>query len=112
MEWNPAYRLNKPPVSALEDNQLLMRGNLLARDWDLLAVYYGAIDLCCHQAMEYRPPKMPIVTQEEVDLYGGIVDAGARLAEEDRPVQSLLDGLRNTLRRNRDQQRDEQVSER
>ena len=46
---------------------------LAARDdWDLLAVYYDAIDHAGHQFVEYHPPAMTHVSAEDAEIYGAV----------------------------------------
>jgi tetratricopeptide (TPR) repeat protein len=42
-------------------------------DWDLTAVYYDTIDHFCHGWMEFHPPRMAHVTEEDARIYGYIV---------------------------------------
>ena len=39
------------------------------REWDFLAVYYDTIDRFAHVFMEYHPPKMPHVSDEDFERY-------------------------------------------
>lgn len=41
--------------------------------WDLVAVYFEAIDVASHHFMPYHPPRMPNVSQKEFDLYSGVI---------------------------------------
>jgi tetratricopeptide (TPR) repeat protein len=43
-------------------------------DWDLLAVYYDAIDHTGHSFMEYFPPAMAHVSAEDAAIYGQVVN--------------------------------------
>ena len=43
--------------------------------WDLCAVYYDAIDHCCHGFMRYHPPRRPHIPEQDFALYSGVVDA-------------------------------------
>jgi predicted AlkP superfamily phosphohydrolase/phosphomutase/tetratricopeptide (TPR) repeat protein len=44
--------------------------DLMARDdWDFTAVYYEGIDRFGHEFMEFHPPKMDAVSQEEFEAY-------------------------------------------
>jgi predicted AlkP superfamily phosphohydrolase/phosphomutase/tetratricopeptide (TPR) repeat protein len=43
-------------------------------EWDLLAVYYDAIDRLGHDFMECHPPKMPHISDEDFHLYSGVID--------------------------------------
>jgi len=42
-------------------------------DWDLLAVYYDAIDLTCHEFMEFHPPRMDHVDAADFELYQHVI---------------------------------------
>ncbi|MBW2014856.1 MAG: alkaline phosphatase family protein [Deltaproteobacteria bacterium] len=42
--------------------------------WDLLAVYYDTIDRICHHFMGYRAPKMAHISDQDVEMFGSIVD--------------------------------------
>ncbi len=46
--------------------------------WDLLAVYYDAIDHFCHGFMRYHPPKMDHIPAEDFEIYKDVVDAAYR----------------------------------
>ncbi len=46
--------------------------------WDLLAVYYDAIDHFCHGFMRYHPPKLPHISDADFEMYRGVVDAAYR----------------------------------
>ncbi len=46
--------------------------------WDLMAVYYDAIDHFGHGFMRYHPPKMADVSEEDFELYKGVVESGYR----------------------------------
>ena len=70
--------------------------------WDLMAVYYDAIDHFCHGFMKYHPPRRPHVDQRDFELYQGVVEAGCRyhdmmlgrllaLAGEDATVMLISD---------------------
>jgi predicted AlkP superfamily phosphohydrolase/phosphomutase/tetratricopeptide (TPR) repeat protein len=64
--------------------------HLAARDdWDLLAIYYEAIDHAGHQFMEYHPPAMGHVSAEDAELYGGIITCMYRF--HDMLLGRLLD---------------------
>lgn len=43
-------------------------------EWDLLAVYYDAIDRLGHEFMEYRAPKMAHVSDEDFNHYKDVID--------------------------------------
>ena len=44
-------------------------------DWDVLAVYYDAIDLCCHDFMECRAPRQKHISEQDFDHYKDVVDS-------------------------------------
>lgn len=46
--------------------------------WDLMCVYYDAIDHFGHGFMRYHPPKMADVSDEDFQLYKGVVESGYR----------------------------------
>lgn len=46
--------------------------------WDLMAVYYDAIDHFCHGFMKYHPPRRSFITERDFELYSGVVEAGYR----------------------------------
>ena len=46
--------------------------------WDLMAVYYDAIDHFCHGFMQYHPPQLDWVSDEDYEIYKGVVEGGYR----------------------------------
>jgi tetratricopeptide (TPR) repeat protein len=56
--------------------------------WDLMAVYYDAIDHFSHGFMKYHPPRQEHVSERDFDLYRGVVEAGYRF--HDQMLGSLL----------------------
>ena len=46
--------------------------------WDLMTVYYDALDHFCHGFMRYHPPRRPFIAERDFELYGGVVEAGYR----------------------------------
>ena len=42
-------------------------------DWDLLAVYYDSIDHAGHSFMEYHPPAMAHVSEEDAAIFGSVI---------------------------------------
>ena len=46
--------------------------------WDVMAVYYDAIDHFGHGFMRYHPPKMEDVSDEDFEIYQGVVESGYR----------------------------------
>lgn len=47
-----------------------------ASDWDFTAVYYDAIDHFGHAFQKYHPPKLDWVSEEDFELYKGVVEGG------------------------------------
>ncbi len=71
---------------------------LAARDdWDLLAVYYDAIDHIGHTFIEYHPPAMTHVSVEDAAVFGPVVNNAYRF--HDMMLGTLLDlaGLEATV---------------
>jgi predicted AlkP superfamily phosphohydrolase/phosphomutase/tetratricopeptide (TPR) repeat protein len=63
---------------------------LAARDdWDLLAVYFEAIDRIGHGFIEYHPPAMAHVSAEDAAIYGQVVNR--MYCFHDRMLGHLLD---------------------
>jgi predicted AlkP superfamily phosphohydrolase/phosphomutase/tetratricopeptide (TPR) repeat protein len=46
------------------------------RDWDFAAVYYDSIDHFGHGFMRYHPPRLEWISEEDFELYKGVVDGG------------------------------------
>jgi tetratricopeptide (TPR) repeat protein len=64
--------------------------HLLAKDdWDFAAVYYEGIDRFGHEFMEFHPPKMDQVSQEDFDAYRECMRGAYRF--HDMMLQSLLE---------------------
>ena len=42
-------------------------------EWDFMAIYYDAIDHFCHGFMEFHPPRMAHVSEEDARVYGYLV---------------------------------------
>jgi predicted AlkP superfamily phosphohydrolase/phosphomutase/tetratricopeptide (TPR) repeat protein len=58
-------------------------------DWDLLAIYFDAIDHAGHVFMEYHPPAMPHVSAEDATAFGGVITGVYRF--HDMLLGRLLD---------------------
>lgn len=43
-------------------------------EWDFMGVYFDAIDHCCHGFVKYHPPKMAHISDEDYNLYKGVVE--------------------------------------
>jgi len=48
------------------------------REWDFIGVYFDAIDHFCHGFMNYHPPKMKNVSEEDFELYKDVVASAYR----------------------------------
>jgi tetratricopeptide (TPR) repeat protein len=46
--------------------------------WDLIAVYYDAIDHFCHGFMKYHPPRQTHIPEQDFELYKDVVQGGYR----------------------------------
>lgn len=44
------------------------------QEWDFLGVYFDAIDRFAHSFMEYHPPKMPHLKDEDFELYKDVMN--------------------------------------
>ena len=47
--------------------------------WDFGAVYFDAIDHFCHGFMDFHPPRLQRVKEEDYELYKEVVNSGYRL---------------------------------
>ncbi|QDT67752.1 tetratricopeptide repeat protein [Planctomycetes bacterium MalM25] len=64
--------------------------HLLAQDdWDFAAVYYEGIDRFGHEFMEFHPPKMEQVSEEDFNAYRECMNGAYRF--HDMMLQTLLD---------------------
>ena len=59
------------------------------RDWDLAMVFHDTIDTIGHHFMEFRPPRMPHVANDDGKAFGGVIDATYRA--HDRMLGELLE---------------------
>jgi len=59
-----------------------------AEPWDFMAIYYTAIDHFAHGFMPYHPPQMPYVTDEDFEMYKGVMTAAYRF--HDMMLERLL----------------------
>jgi tetratricopeptide (TPR) repeat protein len=59
------------------------------KSWDFLAVYYNGIDHFCHGFMQYHPPRMEGVPEDQYELYKDVVNGAYRF--HDMMLESLLD---------------------
>ncbi len=44
--------------------------------WDFMAVYFDACDHFCHGYIQYHPPRLPWVKEEDYEIYKNVVAAG------------------------------------
>ncbi|MBK9421973.1 MAG: alkaline phosphatase family protein [Flavobacteriales bacterium] len=58
-------------------------------EWDLVGVYYDAIDHFKHGFMKFHPPRRPYIPEREFNLYKGVVTAAYRF--HDLMLGRLLD---------------------
>lgn len=53
-------------------------GILQTEPWDLMAVYYDAIDHFCHGFMKFHPPRLPWIDEADFEIYKNVVESGYR----------------------------------
>jgi predicted AlkP superfamily phosphohydrolase/phosphomutase/tetratricopeptide (TPR) repeat protein len=58
-------------------------------DWDFMAIYFDLIDHLCHSFMKYHPPKLPLIPQEQYDIYKDVVAGAYRF--QDMMLGRVLD---------------------
>ena len=46
--------------------------------WDFMAVYYDSIDHFGHGFMRYHPPRQPGISEEDFELYSGVIEGAYR----------------------------------
>jgi predicted AlkP superfamily phosphohydrolase/phosphomutase/tetratricopeptide (TPR) repeat protein len=56
--------------------------------WDFTAVYYDAIDHFCHAFMQFHPPRMPRVPDEQFEIYREVIRGAYRF--HDMMLERLL----------------------
>ena len=44
--------------------------------WDFMAVYFDGIDHFCHGFMQYHPPRLDWISEEDYELYKDVVNSG------------------------------------
>ena len=76
--WLDAYRAHNAAVRLME----------IDPEWDFFAVYYRTIDEICHHFMQYHPPKMEGIPQDDFEMYKDVVSGAYRL--HDLMLQRLL----------------------
>ena len=57
-------------------------------EWDFMGVYLDTVDHFCHGFMNYHPPKMPIVSDKDYELYKDVVNSGYRF--HDMMLEELI----------------------
>jgi tetratricopeptide (TPR) repeat protein len=50
--------------------------------WDFFAVYYDAIDHCCHGFMKYHPPRQSWIAERDFELYHNVVSMAYQLHDQ------------------------------
>jgi predicted AlkP superfamily phosphohydrolase/phosphomutase/tetratricopeptide (TPR) repeat protein len=65
------------------------RAAMQREPWDLAMVFFESIDTVGHQFMQYRPPQLRHVREQDVRRFGGVIDAVYRW--HDRALARLLD---------------------
>ena len=58
--------------------QAVATGVMQNEPWDLMAVYFDAIDHFCHGFMKYHPPRLPWVPEADFELYQDVINSGYR----------------------------------
>ena len=51
------------------------------KPWDFAATYLEAVDHFCHGFMPYAPPKMSVVSEEDFEMYKGVIDGIYRFSD-------------------------------
>jgi len=57
--------------------------------WDFMAIYYDAIDHFSHAFMQYHPPKMPKIKDEDFEIYKDVIVGAYKF--HDMMLERLLD---------------------
>lgn len=65
--------------------------------WDFMAIYYDAIDHFSHAFMRYHPPRMESVSEEDFNLFKGVVEGGYRFHDMMLGVLLTLAGEETTI---------------
>ena len=65
--------------------------------WDFMGVYFDAIDHFCHGYMNYHPPRMEWVEEEDFELFKGVVEGGYRFHDLMLGVLLELAGKETTV---------------
>ena len=58
------------------------------QEWDFMGIYLDSIDHFCHGFMNYHPPKMPIVSDKDYELFKDVVNSGYRF--HDMMLEELI----------------------
>ncbi len=45
-------------------------------EWDFMGVYFDGIDHFGHGFMKYHPPRMPMISEKDFEIYNNVVNAG------------------------------------
>jgi predicted AlkP superfamily phosphohydrolase/phosphomutase/tetratricopeptide (TPR) repeat protein len=65
--------------------------------WDFMAVYYDSIDHFSHGFMKYHPPRQKHISEEDFELYKGVVEGGYRFHDMMLGVLLKLAGEETTV---------------
>lgn len=65
--------------------------------WDFMAVYYDSIDHFCHGFMCFNPPRPDWVSEEEFELFKGVVECGYRYHDMMLGTLAALAGEETTI---------------
>jgi predicted AlkP superfamily phosphohydrolase/phosphomutase/Flp pilus assembly protein TadD len=57
--------------------------------WDFLAVYYNGVDHFCHGFMDFHPPRMKGIPEDQFEIYKDVVNGGYRF--HDMMLETLLE---------------------
>jgi predicted AlkP superfamily phosphohydrolase/phosphomutase/tetratricopeptide (TPR) repeat protein len=61
---------------------------MASEPWDFMAIYYTGIDHFSHGFMQYHPPKMPNISDEDFQLYKGVIEGAYQF--HDMMLETLL----------------------
>ncbi len=65
--------------------------------WDLMAVYYDAIDHYSHGFMRYHPPRQEWISKKDFEIYGGVIEGAYRFHDAMLSVLLRLAGPDTTV---------------
>lgn len=62
-------------IAEASNAQTIITSLMQQKEWDFAAVYLDAIDHMCHAFMDFHPPKVDWVSEQDFELYRGVIDA-------------------------------------